>query len=191
MRQRTTIAILAIALILTMTAGAQAQNVCELLNEADTDNDGICTYYDAWPYLEAGRWSDGNIILNVAMAGSINALYPGCYTPPLMVYFSDSRSGTWLYEEEMGIATALPATVALCGHMPGNYNYLDYTFEVHPYEEPSIPSENALMFFAIHAEPGDLHCQWVDFGAGCGQTTPPGVVVSESTMTVQLYTPED
>lgn len=112
------------------------------------------------------------------------------YSPqePYTVGFTDAQAGTYLYEEDMNIHVPLPATVELKGHLPGYYNYIDYTFEIHPGED-AIPTEDALMFFAIRACPEELYCQWVDFGTGCGSTTPPGVVVDQANRTVEIFSP--
>lgn len=187
MNTRTTIAILLIAII-GAAQGAQAETACEILLAADTDNDGRVTSLDALMQLQAGNTASATLILQAAAAGSINALIPECYHEPFMVHFTDAQQGTYLHEEDMNIHVALPATVELKGHLPEYFNYIDYTFEIHP-EECSSPPEDTLMFFAIRACPDQLYCQWVDFGAGCGQTTPPGVVVTQSDLTVEIYSP--
>jgi hypothetical protein len=180
------IATIAIILIAITAQSAAAATDCEILLAADQDGDGKVTVADAMgPQLNI---YETLLILQAVQAGSINALIPGCYQEPFMVEFTDAQAGTWLYEEDMGIHVALPATVELKGHLPGYYNYIDYTFEVHP-DDDAIPTEDALMFFAIRACPDQLYCQWVDFGAGCGSTTPPGVVVTESDRTVEIYSP--
>jgi hypothetical protein len=189
MNLRTTIAIITIAVIMATAPAAQAATACEILLTADQDADGKVTSLDALMQLQAGNTANAILILQAAAAGSINALIPGCYQEPFMVEFSDEQAGTYLYEEEMGIHIALPATVELKGHLPEYYGYIDYTFEIHP-EEDSTPTEDALMFFAIRACPDELYCQWVDFaGEGCGQTTPPGVVVTQGNRTVEIYSP--
>jgi hypothetical protein len=190
MSTRIIIAILLIAAITVTAQGAEAATACEILNTADTDRDGKVTSLDALMQLQAGNPANAILILQAAAAGSINALIPDCYQPPpYRINFTDAQPGTYLYEEEMGIHVALPATVELKGHLHGYNNYIDYTFEIHP-EEDSTPTEDAVMFFAIKACPGELYCQWVDFGAGCGQTTPPGVVVTQSELTVEIYSPD-
>lgn len=194
MSARTTIMILLIvAVAITIAAAAvqeaQAATDCEILLAADTDNDGQVTSLDALMQLQAGNTANAILILQAAAAGSINALIPGCYQEPFLVHFSDAQEGTYLHEEDMGIHVALPATVELRGHHPEYYGYIDYTFEVHP-EEDTTPTEDVLMYFAIRACPEELYCMWVDFGAGCGQTTPPGVVVTESERTVEIYSPD-
>ena len=184
MNTRTTIAILLIAAIAVTAQGAQAATACEILLAADTDNDGKVTSLDALMQMQAGNTENAILILQAASAGSINALIPGCYQEPFMVEFTDAQAGTYLFEEDMGIHVALPATIELEGHPPDYNDYADYTFEVHP-EEDSVPTEDALMFFAIRACPGEIYCQWVDFECeGCGQTTPPGGGVTNSTVEI-------
>lgn len=183
------IAAVAITIIAAATQGAETATACEILIAVDMDHDGQVTSLDALMQLQAGNTANAILTLQAAAAGSINTLIPDCYQPPYRINFTDAQAGTYLYEEDMGIHVALPATVELKGHLPEYGNYIDYTFEIHP-EEDSTQTEDALMFFAIRACPGELYCQWVDFGTGCGQTTPPGVVVTQSELTVEIYSPD-
>lgn len=178
----------ALIILITMaTAPIAADTACETLLAADQDGDGKVTSADALIQLQAGNTMAALLILQAAAAGSINAVCPGCYTAPFLVNFSGT-DGTWLFEEDMNIHVPLPAIVELKGHLPGYYNYIDYTFEIHPGED-AIPTEDALMFFAIRACPEELYCQSVNFGTGCGSTTPPGVVVDQVNRTVMIFSP--
>ena len=109
--------------------------------------------------------------------------------PPRDTYFECSRANTFLYEESLGINTALPVTIELEGALT------EYQFKI---IDATHPIDNPLMSFIVQIGVASgtytisYDCISVDEDPEkCECTTAPGIVIDKSRATVTIHAPVD